>query len=327
MDQAPLRKVDLGEDDRKSFIGGSDSPVILGVSPFTTRKELWQEKMGLVEGKQETPAMKRGTTLEAIVADLYSVVKERKLEVVKQRIIHPNYPFIVAHIDRRITNDAKRGPGVWECKCPSMGVFNKCKREGLQEYYIIQMQHYLGVTGYKWGAFAIFSAELWELLEFDVVPDKEFIKIIFQEDEKFWKLVQQGIEPEEPPVKLDSEETKARAGLNPSELTNMDKINPGLWAEVTKRYQEAKQLKDDAEAYLDLCEEKIKAEMEKAGASVAEGSGARIYWKEQDGRKTLDKKGFAKENALAYAIYESFLKTGKPSRPFRAFFPRPIYHE
>jgi len=202
-----------------------------------------------------------------------------------------------------------------------MGVFTKCKREGLQEYYIIQMQHYLGVTGYKWGAFAVFSAELWELLEFDVTPDKELIKIIFQEDEKFWQMVKEGIEPEEKTVKVEMDP------VGQSELTNMDKINPGLWAEITKRYQEASQLKDDAEAYLELCEEKIKAEMERVQATVAEGAGARIYWKEQAGKKNLDKKGFAKANALAYAIYESFLKTGKPSRPFRAFFPRPIYHE
>lgn len=323
MNETSGRLVDLGVSRRLGYLGGSDSPVVLGVSPFTTRKELWRDKMGLVEKKEETPAMKRGKILESIVAELYSLVKNRPLEIVQQKIIHPEYPFIAAHIDRRIFDPAmpNRGPGVWECKCPSMGVFNKCKREGLQEYYIVQMQHYLGVTGYKWGAFAIFSAELWELLEFDVVPDKELIKLIFQEDEKFWKLIEWGIEPEDDRVEIEMEP------VGQSELVNMDKINPDLWGEMTKRYQEADQLFDDAKVYLELCEQKIKDEMERAGAAVAEGSGARIYWRDQVGKMSLNKEAFATASPEAYKIYESFLKRGKPSRPFRAFFPRKIIHE
>jgi putative phage-type endonuclease len=301
--------------------------VVLGVSPFKTRKELWQEKMGLIEPvDKESPAIKRGKTLEGIVADLYAQVKDRKVEIVKQKLIHPQHPYIYAHIDRRIIDGGKRGPGVLEIKCPGIAVFNKCKREGIQEYYIIQLQHYLGVTGLSWGAFAVFSAEQWELLEFDIHPDKEFIKLIFNEDQKFWQYVQNGEEPPEPEVIMTPEEMKEGYSAG-TEIAKMDKINPHAWAEMVKKYQEAKMLKEEAEALLDMQEEKIKTEMERIGASVAEGAGARIYWKEQKGKEKLDKKAFAKGHPAAFEIYESYLKTGKPSRPFRAYFPRPIYKE
>jgi len=324
--QQQLRHLELEDEDRRSGIGGSDSPVVLGVSPFKTRRELWQEKTGLIEPvDKESPAIKRGKTLEGIVADLYAQVKGRKVEIVKQKIIHPNHQFIYAHIDRRIIDGGRRGPGVLEIKCPGVAVFNKCKREGIQEYYIVQLQHYLGVTGLSWGAFAIFSAEQWELLEFDVHPDKEFIKLIFAEDHKFWQYVERGEEPSEPEIKVEVDE--ALAGIKPGEIAKMDKINPHVWAEMVKKYQEAKMLKEEAEALLDQQEEKIKAEMDRVGASVAEGSGARIYWKEQEGKKTLDKKAFAKGDPAAYKTYESYIKAGKPSRPFRAFFPRPIFKE
>jgi putative phage-type endonuclease len=300
--------------------------VVLGVSPFKTRRELWQEKLGLIEPvDKESPAIKRGKTMERIVADLYAQVKGRKVEIVKQKLIHPNHPFIYAHIDRRIIDGGKRGPGVLEIKCPGIAVFNKCKREGIQEYYIVQLQHYLGVTGLSWGAFAIFSAEQWELLEFDIHPDKEFIKMIFSEDQKFWQYVESGEEPPEPEIKVEVEE--AVAGLKPSEIAKMDKINPHIWAEMVKKYQEAKMLKEEAEALLNQQEEKIKAEMDRIGAQVAEGAGARIYWKELAGKKSLDKKAFAKGHPAAFEIYESYMKTGKPSRAFRAHFPRPIYKE
>ena len=164
MDARPIRKVILDSvEDRRGGLGGSDSPVILGVSPFQTRRQLFLEKVGLNEPREETPAMKRGKRLEAITADLYSEIKERQVEIVKQKIIHPQYPFIWAHIDRRITDPNRQGSGVLEIKCPGVAIFNKCKREGLPLYYVVQLQHYLGVTGMKWGAYAVFSAEAWDM--------------------------------------------------------------------------------------------------------------------------------------------------------------------
>ena len=324
--QQQLRHLELDDEDRRTGIGGSDSPVVLGVNPFKTRFELWQEKMGIIEpSDKESPAIKRGKTLEAIVADLYAQVKQRKVEIVKQKLVHPTIPYIYAHIDRRIIDGGKRGPGVLEIKCPGIAVFNKCKREGIEEYYFVQLQHYLGVTGLSWGAFAIFSAEQWELLEFDIQPDKKFISMIFAEDQKFWQYVEAGVEPPEPEVKLDVDE--ALEGIKPGDIAKMDKINPHAWADAVRKYQEAKMLKEEAEALLELQEQKIKDEMTRVNATVAEGAGARVYWKEQAGKKTLDKKAFAKGNPTAFQIYESYIKTGKPSRPFRAFFPRPIYKE
>jgi len=317
-----LRHIEIEKDDRRSGLGGSDSPVVLGVSPFKTRKELWQEKLGLIEPKElNSPAIKRGNTMEKIVADLYAEVKGRHVEVVKQKLTHPKHPFIYAHIDRKISDRQHKGPGVLEIKCPGVAVFNKCKREGLQPYYIIQLQKYLGITGYTWGAFAVFSAEQWELIEFDVVPDKSLIDLIISEDKKFWQYVINHEEPPETEVAVEMER------VGESELVNMDKINPVLWAELVQKYAEAKAMKDEAEALENLYKEKIQNEMIKAGAEVAEGGGSRIYFKEQDGRKTLDKKTFATENKAAYEIYQSYLKQGKPFRQFRFYQTRPITRE
>lgn len=324
--QQQLRRIELDEDDRRSGLGGSDSPVVLGVSPFKTRKELWREKIGVDPPKEiNSPAIKRGNSLESIVADLYAEVKGRKVEVVKQKLHHPLFHHIYAHIDRRIIDDKKAGPGVLEIKCPGAAVFGKCKREGLQPYYIIQLQHYLGVTGMKWGAFAVFSAEYWEIIEFDVFPDQELIRMIIQEDNKFWNQVLAKEEPQEPEIKAEIDEKME--SLSVSEIANMEKINPDLWAELVTRYHEAKMLKEEGEANLDLYESKIKEEMARVNAKMAEGAGARIYWKEQKGKLGLNKSLFEAERPDEFKIYQSYLAAGKPSRPFRAFFPRPIMKE
>ena len=36
----------------------------------------------------------------------------------------------------------------------------------------------MNVTGWKWGSFAIFSAERWELIHFDMVRDNELIEMM-----------------------------------------------------------------------------------------------------------------------------------------------------
>ncbi len=318
-----LRHLDLEDEDRRTGLGGSDSPVVLGVSPFKTRRVLWQEKMGLIGDEEENPAMKRGHFMEDTVAEIYRGITGHALKTVRQKIIHPEYPFIFAHVDRLIEDPKvpQKGPGVLEIKCPGGAVARKIDREGMQQYYIVQLQHYLGVTGCRWGVIVVLHYDEWKIIPVEITPDRELIRIIFDEDVRFWECVQKGEEPPEPEVKIEMEPVQS------GELVNMDRINPHVWASLVKKYQEAEMLFDEAKALLDLQEQKIKEEMAKAGATVAEGAGARIYWKEQKGRLTLDRKAFAKGNPAAYEIYESYMKTGKPSRPFRAYFPRPILKE
>jgi putative phage-type endonuclease len=323
-----LRRLEQDDvSDRKSGLGGSDSPIVLNVSPFKTRKQLWQEKLGLVDQQEETAVMKRGHYMEDKVADMWEGVKCKqgftniKTKKVLQRIVHPKFPFIMAHLDRIIEGDP-RGPGVLEIKCPGSHVANKVDREGMQEYYIVQLQHYLGVTGLKWGVIVVLHYDDFRLIPYEATPNKDLIKIIFDEDVRFWEYVQSKEEPPEPEVKLEKEDIVA-----PGEIVNMDRIDPQLWAELVKSYGQARALVDEAEAQKELAEKQIKFQMENAGASVAEGAGARVFWKEQAGKKSLDKKAFAAGSKQAFEIYESYLKTGKPSRPFRFFTPKPIYKE
>ncbi|MBP1717624.1 MAG: hypothetical protein H6Q43_1062 [Deltaproteobacteria bacterium] len=319
----PVRKVILDSvEDRRGGLGGSDSPIVLGVSPFQTRRQLYLEKVGLAEPVPETAAMKRGKRMESIVADLYQEIKERPVEVVRQKLVHHDMPFLWAHIDRRITDPKRptRGPGILEIKCPGISIYHKCKREGLPLYYVVQLQHYLGVTGLKWGGFAVFSAEAWEMIEFDVQRDNELIKIIFQKDKEFWENTQKGIAPEDDSVQVELPDFNG-------EVANMNVINPLDWEEAVRAYQQGKMLRAEGEDMMALAETRIKAMMESVNAEVAEGAGARIYWSFQKARRTLDKAAFKRENPEAYRMYESFLVEGQPPRVFRAYFPKPVVVE
>ena len=52
------------EEMRKGMIGASDAPIIMGVSPYTSPHQLWEQKVGLAPSPFQNYAMKCGHDLE-----------------------------------------------------------------------------------------------------------------------------------------------------------------------------------------------------------------------------------------------------------------------
>ncbi|MCK9342318.1 MAG: YqaJ viral recombinase family protein [Prevotella sp.] len=180
---------------RTHGLGGSDMPVALNQSPFKSRYDLWCNKLGFEEEVVETPAMKRGTAMEEMIARLYAAQTGRKIRKRSEIIHHLTAPMF-ADIDREIVGHDK-GPGVLEIKCPGMHTFLRCKQEGLIPYYYIQLQHYLSCLGWSWGSLGVFNAELWELITLDFDRDEEVISVIEETACSFWQNVIDNVPPED----------------------------------------------------------------------------------------------------------------------------------
>jgi putative phage-type endonuclease len=297
--------------ERKRGLGGSDSPVILGVSPFKTPRELWEEKRSqdIIEARP-TPAMQRGTMLEPVVAELYHDTTGRELVTVSEPYVDPELPVMRGNIDRLIDGNGTP-PGVLEIKCPGLHVFGKIKREGVPEYYMVQLQHYLAVTGCQWGSLAVFNAEQWELLFFDVQRDDGLINLIRVKDAEFWQLVQEGVPPEE----IDQTATLDLPKVG-GELIKTDSEQ---WSKAVERLRVAQELKKEAEALEDEAKADIVGLMTAHEADVVEGAGARIYYREQSGRVSIDTARLRREMP---DVAEKYSKQGKPFRSFRAYYLR-----
>src|SRR5271165_7033006 len=56
---------------RRAYIGASDAPVVMGVSPWRTPLQLWMEKTGMGDSQPVTKAMHRGTVLEPEALAMY----------------------------------------------------------------------------------------------------------------------------------------------------------------------------------------------------------------------------------------------------------------
>lgn len=77
---------------RRSWIGASEVPCLLDVSPFGNRMSVWAEKMGL-SVREPTVQMDAGNWLEPALARWYA--HETGYEVASfGSVVHPKYPFM-----------------------------------------------------------------------------------------------------------------------------------------------------------------------------------------------------------------------------------------
>lgn len=295
-------------EERRKGIGGSDIPVILGLSPWKTRRQLCEEKRGQRHDDPETPDMMRGKALESIVADLWFLKDEKAKKIYDSDLLrHHEYPWMVANPDR-VFIDEDTDFGVLEIKCPRLRKFNAIKRGGLPDYMIVQLQWYMTFSLFNHGAWAIFNAESWELLSFRVEPDPELQATMIEAGRKFWEFVKS----DAPAWEMDDADPPPPLNLPqaPSDLVTRDDPE---WTRAVRAYREAREIREEGEILEEESKARILTLME--SAPVVEGAGVRVYNTLSPGRKTLDKKLLEKE----LGDISRFEKQGRPFRSFRVY--------
>ena len=94
---------------RRHGIGGSDVAAVLGLSPWCTPVQVWQDKTGQGEKQPETPSMYWGKQLEDLVAKEFQRRMGMKVQRVNRVIRDGENGWMVANIDRAIVNPSIRG--------------------------------------------------------------------------------------------------------------------------------------------------------------------------------------------------------------------------
>lgn len=132
--------------DRDKYIGGSDLPVIMGISTFKTRWELLQEKAGLKEstftGNKYT---EYGNILEPKIRDyVNSYFKDRIAEFVPNRVIDGDF---------RAHTDGFNGSCVLEIKTTS----NIHDSIDGYKHYLVQLLKYMEVNNASEGILCVYE--------------------------------------------------------------------------------------------------------------------------------------------------------------------------
>lgn len=147
---------------RRSYIGGSDAAAVVGLNPYKTNVELWQEKTGQLQPKDISgePYVKYGHDAEEPLRELFKLdFPDYQVFYAENNMwINDKYPFAHASLDGWLTDrDGRRG--VWECK--TTNILQSIQREKwnhkIPDNYYCQVLHYLAITEFD---FAILKAQL-----------------------------------------------------------------------------------------------------------------------------------------------------------------------
>jgi putative phage-type endonuclease len=161
---------------RRAHRNASETPIVLGVSPWTTPYQLWQQKLGLVT-QEINGAMLRGMELEPAARAAY----ERLTGLVMQPLV-----LVDGEYSASLDGMTLAGERLVEIKCPFKGrestLWKSMQQERrLPEHYQLQVQHQLMVA--KADIADVFVFDGTEGLVFPVAPD-----------ESTWSRIQEGWE-------------------------------------------------------------------------------------------------------------------------------------
>ena len=193
---------------RKSYIGGSDASAIVGLNPYKTNMQLWEEKAGLrqAEDISEKPYVQYGIAAEDNLRELF------KLDFPEYQVfyepdnmwLNDRFPFAHASLDGWLVDQDGR-KGILEIKTTNiLQSMQKEKWKGrIPDNYFVQLLHYLMVTEFD---FAILKAQLkfdyggeivlhtrhYKIERSEVEADIEYLQ---KSEKTFWEQVQAGKKP------------------------------------------------------------------------------------------------------------------------------------
>lgn len=280
---------------RRKGIGGSDVAAILGISKYKTAEQLWLEKTGqATDDDGDNYHKRRGRMFEPVIKQLYA---DAHPELVLDQTIgqreHPEFPWMLANYDAISYGDTKNldiMPRIVEIKAPSIGAYRKIQREGMKEEWIVQMQHYLAVSGLSLGTFVVFCAELCEQIEFDVRRDPGMIEMLIEREREFWTLV----ETMTPPPTV----VREFADAPPIEqVGTVTKRHDDDFLDAVRALREATELCDTADALKAEARARV-LELAESKPGIYETPNARIYYTVTKGRASFEKAKLAAARPL-----------------------------
>lgn len=165
---------------RKNGLGGSDAPIVMGLSMFRTLTNLYHDKVGtkplLEDPKDDDGDFRKmfGTYMESFVGAWFEAAFEQQYkadfekhfgEPIKSVSLcndtvmyqHPEYPFMLCNNDFIITIEFVSGDkitGVFECKTTSPFAIRSAWTDGVPNHYIHQARHAMSVMNMDFTVFA-----------------------------------------------------------------------------------------------------------------------------------------------------------------------------
>jgi len=195
---------------RKKGLGGSDAAAVLGISPWKTNEELWEEKTGRREDNDLSgePYVEYGVAAEPFIREMFKLDHPQYTVSHTENLseCHSEYPQLRASLDGRLIEKDTQRVGVLEIKASFINsrADNEKWKDGVPNHYFVQVLHNMFVINAE---FAVLKARLIrEWSESLLITEKSYlfersnyeedIKFLIEKELAFWRLVETDTRPD-----------------------------------------------------------------------------------------------------------------------------------
>ena len=292
-------------EERKKGIGGSDGAAILGLNPYKSADQVYGEKMDEIPPLEDNEILEAGRRMEPVIAEWYADREGKRIANVNRILVHPEYPFIRANVDRRIVGEKRvlecKNVGEWAYRLSEWG---EEYTDQVPEYYYIQGHHYTLFPQFANGCdlAAIVGGNRLRVYRFEY--DAEIAEMMVEAYAQFWNNLQRGIRPE--PQNLEDLKRRWTETVDDAvEATPEIELASKRLAAIKR----GKKALDEKEEELKVIIQRFMAEH----ALLTVGGKKAHQWK-YERKPVFDRKGLQRDYP---EIFEQYYDADKTTRVFR----------
>jgi putative phage-type endonuclease len=289
-------------EERRRGLGGSDIGAILGLSPWKSAFQVYQEKRGEVESFKGNDLTDWGKRMEPTIRQWYSDTTGHPVRVPDKILYHSKHPFMLASLDG--FTDEPRGV---EIKTARSGKeWGEPGTNEIPDDYMLQVQHYMAVTGFPVFDVPVSIAGAWPVI-YEVPSDPELQEMIIDACADFWQRVIDG-NPPEPTTYADAVQRFGKSEAQGVIVAGRADV------QAVEDLREVKAKLDQLKAEEEDLKGRIIIALGDTGDTLADEAGSPLVtYRMSKGRKSFNSKLFQTDHPDLYASYES---TGESSRKF-----------
>jgi len=279
-------------------IGASQSAAVLGLHPWMTAVELWNELVYGFQPKEDNLAMYLGREMESILRDLFYRETGMKVKQDNKIRIDEEYDFLTTNLDGMVVGE----------KIPVEFKTTAKKWDGeIPDHYFVQLQHQMMITNSPSIYFASLSMGYDKQMIIEKYNrDDEFINKLRKSLVDFWNINVQGkVAPE---CQTINDANTLYANVSEEDIVQADK---DIYDIVLKLSSHNIQ-KSESDREIKHCKLQLMTILE--DKQVIEYNGSELVtWKPTKDRVLFDKAKFKNENP---DMYDKYLLSKKGSRRF-----------
>ena len=227
---------------RKNGIGGSDMPIILGLSTYKTPYQLYCEKKGIIQpDTEESNFQYWGNQLEPVIRKEFAKRNHVKVLTPKETITHPFYDFLRGNIDGYIP----KWNSIFEAKCSHAFMAKNWGDSGcdvIPMEYLVQVAFYCCITNSDSAHIAVLIGGN-EYREFKYSRDLDLENNIINSAANFWHAIQNDMAPPATAM-IDLKIMHPSSTNGKKKLTNDE--TSGMLCSYKEIKEKIKQLEDQA---------------------------------------------------------------------------------